>query len=43
MFMTFVTSNIVELSISGFARANPDFYLHLFRIFLAHIQVSSVK
>ena len=43
MFMTFVTSNIVELSICGFARANPELYLYFFRIFLAHVQVSSVK
>ena len=29
--------------ISGFARGNPDLYLHCFRIFYVHVQVSKYK
>ena len=29
--------------ISGFARGNPDFYLHCFEIFYVHVQVSKYK
>ena len=29
--------------ISGFARGNPDFHLHCFRIFYVHAQVSKYK
>ena len=37
IFMIFLTPNT---DISGFARGNPDFCLHCFRIFYAHVQVS---
>ena len=29
--------------ISGFARGNPDLYLHCFGIFYVHVQVSEYK
>ena len=43
MFMIFFDTKHRRTDISGFARDNPDFYLHRFRMFNAHVQVSKYK
>ena len=39
MFMIFFDTKHRLSDISGFARGNPDFYLHFFGIFHVHVQV----
>ena len=39
MIMIFFDTKHCLTDISGFARGNPDFYLHCFGIFHVHVQV----
>ena len=43
IFMIFFDNKHCLADTSGFARGNPDFYLHCFRIFYVHVQVSEYK
>ena len=43
MFMIFFDTGHLLTDISGFARGNPDFYLHCFGIFHVHVQVYIYK
>ena len=43
MFMIFFDTKHRLTDISGLAKGNPDFYLHCFRIFYIHVQVSKYK
>ena len=40
MFMIFFDTKHRLTDISGFARGNPDFYLHCFGMFHVHVQVN---
>ena len=43
IFMIFFDTKHRVTDISGFARGNSDLYLHCFRIFYVHVQVSKYK
>ena len=43
MFMIFFDTKHRLTDISGFARGNPDFFLHYFGIFYVTVQVSMYK
>ena len=43
IIMTFFDTKHCVTDISGFARGNSDLYLHCFRIFYVHVQVSKYE